>query len=46
MKDSDYIYVAAWLYQVGNAVVVVQENANLSGLFRFVSLPESGMVTE
>lgn len=46
MKDSDYVYVAAGLYQVGDAVVVVQQNANLAGLFRFVSLPESGMVTE
>jgi hypothetical protein len=45
VKNADNVDVAVQLYQVGYPIVFVEENPNLAGLLRFISLPQPGSQT-
>ena len=40
VKDSENVDVAIHLYQVGDSIMAIEENANVARTFRFVLTPE------
>ena len=46
MKHAENVDVTTWLDQVGDAVVVIEEDANFARPLGFVTVPEAWMVFE